>query len=120
VAVMVAVTDSPEGAHALGAAAEEARRLGTDLIVVNLKLSPVDTSGLPGDVATTVVERQPGLDPGENVLAALEAHAEATERLVIGVRRRSPVAKAVLGSVSQQLLLEADVPVLAVKVPAPA
>jgi nucleotide-binding universal stress UspA family protein len=117
---MVAVTDSPEGTHALMAAAEEAERLGTDLIVVNLKLNEVDTSGLPGGLATTVVERQPGLDPGENVLAALQEHSGATERLVIGVRRRSPVAKAVLGSVSQRLLLEADVPVLAVKVPEPA
>lgn len=38
--------------------------------------------------------------------------------LVIGARRRSPVGKAFLGSVTQSIILEADVPVLVVKSPA--
>ena len=37
------------------------------------------------------------------------------ELLVIGARRRSPVGKAFLGSVAQNLILDADVPVLVVK-----
>jgi nucleotide-binding universal stress UspA family protein len=37
--------------------------------------------------------------------------------LVIGARRRSPVGKALLGSVTQTLILEADLPVLVVKAP---
>ena len=36
-------------------------------------------------------------------------------RLVIGIKRRTPVGKAILGSVSQRLLLNSPVPVLAVK-----
>ena len=36
-------------------------------------------------------------------------------RLVIGIKRRTPVGKAVLGSVSQRLLLDSPVPVVAVK-----
>ena len=35
--------------------------------------------------------------------------------LVIGARRRSPVGKALMGSVTQTLILRADVPVLVVK-----
>jgi nucleotide-binding universal stress UspA family protein len=37
--------------------------------------------------------------------------------LVIGARRRSPVGKALLGSVAQTLILEANLPILVVKVP---
>jgi nucleotide-binding universal stress UspA family protein len=37
------------------------------------------------------------------------------ELLVIGIRHRTPVGKLLLGSVSQQLLLECPKPVLAVK-----
>ncbi|RZK73323.1 MAG: universal stress protein, partial [Rhodococcus sp. (in: high G+C Gram-positive bacteria)] len=37
------------------------------------------------------------------------------ERLVIGVKRRSRVGKALLGSVSQRLILHSPVSVLAVK-----
>jgi nucleotide-binding universal stress UspA family protein len=35
--------------------------------------------------------------------------------LVIGARRRSPVGKAFLGSVTQEILLDASIPVLVVK-----
>ena len=35
--------------------------------------------------------------------------------LVLGARRRSPVGKALLGSVAQTIILEASVPVLVVK-----
>ncbi|MGW5238357.1 universal stress protein [Monashia sp. NPDC004114] len=37
--------------------------------------------------------------------------------LVIGARRRSPVGKAFLGSVAQNIILDSDVPVLVVKSP---
>lgn len=41
----------------------------------------------------------------------------APDVLVIGARRRSPVGKAFLGSVTQSIVLGADVPVLVVKSP---
>jgi nucleotide-binding universal stress UspA family protein len=41
----------------------------------------------------------------------------AADLLVIGARRRSPVGKALLGSVAQTVILEADLPVLVVKAP---
>ena len=54
-----------------------------------------------------------GVDTAEELLKAMD-HPEA-ELLVIGIRHRSPVGKLLLGSVSQQLLLECPKPVLAVK-----
>ncbi|MGB3764013.1 MAG: universal stress protein [Ornithinimicrobium sp.] len=113
--VMVAVSDSPEGTAALFAAAYEARRLETDLLVVNLALHTIDIGDLPADVKVQVLERRGkgDRDPVDAVLD--EIGTFGAERLVIGVRRRSPVGKALLGSVSQRLLLESPVPVLAVK-----
>ena len=37
--------------------------------------------------------------------------------LVLGARRRSPVGKALMGSVAQTIILDASVPVLVVKTP---
>lgn len=113
--VMVAVSDSPEGTTALYAAAAEAQRLDTDLLVVNLALHPVEVDQLPAEVKVRVLERR-GKDDRDPVDAVLdEIGQHGASRLVIGVKRRSPVGKAILGSVSQRLLLESPVPVLAVK-----
>ncbi|MFV0461218.1 MAG: universal stress protein [Actinomycetales bacterium] len=56
-------------------------------------------------------------DHGRDVSGAilsLCAAAEA-ELLVIGARRRSPVGKAFLGSLAQNLILDAEIPVIVVK-----
>lgn len=113
--VMVAVPESPEGHAALAAGAAEARLLDTDLIVVNLALTELDGSEVPTDLPVKVIERQGrgDRDPADAVLDEIEAHS--VDRLVIGIKRRSPVGKALLGSLSQRLLLEASVPVVAVK-----
>lgn len=113
--ILVAVPESPEGFHALTIAAEEAKALETDLVVINLGLRRLDASRVPTDLEVTVIERSvPHQEPADVVLGYLSEHPDVT-RLVIGVKRRSPVGKAVFGSVSQRLLLEAQVPVLAVK-----
>jgi len=113
--VMVAVPDSPEGVAALAAAAAEAELLDTDLVAVNLALRPLDTSSIPSSTKVTVLDRhgKSDRDPVDAVLADIEEYR--VQRLVIGVKRRTPVGKALLGSVSQRLLLDAPVPVLAVK-----
>ncbi|NKE35375.1 universal stress protein [Natronococcus sp. JC468] len=55
-----------------------------------------DVRGALGDVGTEVVEM---------------ARAVDADRLVVGGRRRSPAEKAVLGSVSQEIILAAPCPV---------
>lgn len=114
--ICVAVTDSTEGRAALVAAAEEATRMGVLLVAVNLTGAELDGSVLGPDLSSEVVvpASPSSLDEIEQVLRVIEDRPEIT-RLVVGVRRRSPVGKAVLGSIAQRLILEAPVPVLSVK-----
>jgi nucleotide-binding universal stress UspA family protein len=114
--VMVAVPEGREGPQALTAGVTEARTLATDLVVINMTLTALDVAGLPEDLKVTVLDRSgPGdRDPADAVLDELHDRPDV-QRLVIAMRRRSPVGKALLGSVSQRLLLESPVPVLAVK-----
>jgi nucleotide-binding universal stress UspA family protein len=114
-AILVAVTDSEEGARALETAIAEARLRRTSLLVANLRLSPLDISSVPADLEAKLIEREPNVEVGDHVLNLLDEHE--AELLVIGMKRRSPVGKLVLGSLAQHLLLHADTPVLAVKVP---
>jgi nucleotide-binding universal stress UspA family protein len=115
--VLVAVPDSAEGATALAAGLVEADLLHTDLIVVNLALTPMDTSTIPPGAQVKVIDRagRGDRDPAEAVLDEIKVHD--VSRLVIGVKRRTPVGKALLGSVSQRLILDSPVPVVAVKLP---
>jgi nucleotide-binding universal stress UspA family protein len=116
--VLVAVPDSKEGRYALLAAAEEARLFSTDLLVLNLTLGKLDVSGLPADVPHEVLDRAgpEDRDPADAVLDEINGRPDIV-RLVLGVRRRSPIGKALLGSLSQRLLLESPIPVVAVKQP---
>ncbi len=57
-----------------------------------------------------------GADVAQSVLEFVED--SDVELLVIGARRRSAVGKLIMGSVTQTILLRADVPVLVVKAPA--
>lgn len=108
--IVVAVPDSAQGKLALEAAAAETKLLDTDLVAVNLGRGVLDTSAYEG---VTVLNLSPASDQVDGVLAAIEQYNAS--RLVIGIKRRTPVGKAVLGSISQYLLLQSPIPVLAVK-----
>lgn len=116
-AVMVAVPESEEGYAALTAAVQEARRLDTNLLVVNLSILQIPAGKLEHhDLDIQILERHTKESHAEAVLHAIEEHPE-TERIVIGVKRRSKVGKMVLGSVSQTVIMQSPIPVLAVKLP---
>jgi nucleotide-binding universal stress UspA family protein len=110
--VLVAVSAGAEGRAARTAGAAEAELLGTALVLLNLTLEPIPDAG-PG---VTVLERHgPGdRDPADAVLDEIDERGDV-QRLVIGLRRRNRLSKALLGSISQRLLLESPVPVVAVK-----
>jgi nucleotide-binding universal stress UspA family protein len=129
-AVVVGFIPTPEGEAALVRGALEARLRRTSLVVVSSK----DPAREPDGAAVARFEselekvaarlREEGLDhevrrvdtgrmPSEDLLdVADEVDADV---IVIGLRRRRPVGKLILGSQAQQILLEADRPVLAVK-----
>lgn len=114
--VAVAVTDSPEGRTALASAVAEARALDTDLLLINLALHDFSDDETPQDLDVTVINRsgRGDRDPVTAVIDELHDHAEV-DRLVLGVRSRSRVGKALLGSVAQRLILRSPVPVLTVR-----
>jgi nucleotide-binding universal stress UspA family protein len=128
--IVVGYVPRAEGRAALRRAAEEARLRSTKLIVINSnrggghldeedaveherELAQVreqlDAEGIEHEVRQLVR----GLDPAEDLIAvATETEADF---IVIGLRRRTPVGKLILGSNAQRILLEAPCPVLAVK-----
>jgi nucleotide-binding universal stress UspA family protein len=125
--IVVGYTADRFGNAALDHAIAEAKLRDTNLLVINstrgdaLADPAFAQEGEVHDVEARLnncgVEfelTQPvGVDTVDELLKAMD-RADA-ELLVIGIRHRSPVGKLLLGSVSQQLLLECPKPVLAVK-----
>lgn len=124
-AIVVGYVDKPEGRAALQRAATEAKLRRARLVVVNAQ-SSTDTTPAADEalaavraeldaegLATDVREPGAGGDPAEDLIATAE-EVEA-DFIVIGLRKRSPVGKLILGSNAQRVLLDASCPVLAVK-----
>jgi nucleotide-binding universal stress UspA family protein len=115
--IVVGYSSKPEGEAALKRALSEARLRSAALVVVNA--SPdADATGLAAVLAASGVTaeiRTPAdvHDSAEELIRI----AETTDAdfIVIGLRRRSPVGKLLLGSNAQRVLLDAACPVLAVK-----
>lgn len=131
--ILVGYVKSPAGRAALDQAAKEARlRDGTLLVVHSMpggtrdeaeqtqlyreELEQVEKRLKEEGIDHQIRELVRGNSPSEDLLEF--AAAEDVDLIVIGVRRRSPVGKLVLGSNAQDILLRADCPVLAVKAPA--
>lgn len=130
-AVVVGYVPKPEGEAAVDQGIVEAKLRGAALIVVNSHrggreydgetsarsesdLSTLEAklraSGLEYDVRQLVR----GFEPAEDLIGIAED--SDADLIVIGLRRRTPVGKLILGSNAQRILLDAPCPVLAVKV----
>jgi nucleotide-binding universal stress UspA family protein len=128
--VVVGFVPKPEGDAALRTAISEARLRGASLVVVNSHRGgseydadtsiqadkdmdavreTLEGSGLKYEVRQLVR----GFEPAEDLISIAES--SGAELIVIGLRRRSPVGKLILGSNAQRILLDAHCPVLAVK-----
>lgn len=127
--VAVAHKVAPTGRLALEHGVREARLRGSDLALIHV-VDSIDPDraeayrlGLSDEIERAVGPhpdltwelhlRTAASDPAVAVLQLVQTIAP--EVLVIGARKRSPVGKALLGSVAQTLILEATVPVLVVK-----
>jgi nucleotide-binding universal stress UspA family protein len=130
-AVVVGYVAKPEGEAAVEQGIAEARLRSCSLVVVNSHRGGRDfdsdestrteadmsaleaklrSSGVPFEVRQLVR----GFEPAEDLISIAES--SGADLIVIGLRRRSPVGKLILGSNAQRILLDAPCPVLAVKV----
>jgi nucleotide-binding universal stress UspA family protein len=128
--IVVGYVPKPEGRAALRRAAEEARLRNSRLVVVNShrggrefdredaveseeQLEEVRRELREAGVDHEVRQLVRGMDPADDLVnVAQDVEAEI---IVIGLRRRSPVGKLILGSNAQRVLLDTPCPVLAVK-----
>jgi nucleotide-binding universal stress UspA family protein len=128
--IVVGYVATPEGRAALRRAAEEAKLRSVRLVVINSnrggrelgpeenlrheqELADVRKQLDEADVTSEVRQLVRGLDPSEDLIAVAEEIS--AEMIVIGLRKRTPVGKLILGSNAQRILLDAPCPVLAVK-----
>jgi nucleotide-binding universal stress UspA family protein len=128
-AIVVGYVAKPEGRAALRRAAQECQLRSTRLIVVNShrgrdldseqnalyerELEQARAQLTAAGIETEVRQLVRGKEPAEDLIAVAEE--SGGEMIVIGLRRRSPVGKLILGSNAQRILLDATCPVLAVK-----
>lgn len=115
--IVVGYCSKPEGRAALNRALFEAGLRGAELIVV-LTSPDGELTDLQAELEASGVRHQiraatDPLDPAEELINA--GDASGAEFIIIGLRRRSPVGKLLLGSNAQRVLLDATCPVLAVK-----
>jgi nucleotide-binding universal stress UspA family protein len=126
--IVVGYVPTAVGEAATTAAIAEARLRGEELLVLNSAregslvestvasdddLSRVLADAAAAGVVARVVRGTHRDDFSEEILDLATQH-DAT-LIVIGLRRRSPVGKFIMGSVAQRILLQAEHPVLAVK-----
>lgn|SRR5690625_6731460 len=129
-AIVTGYLPTPAGRAALERAEYEARRLNTKLVIVNSYEEDRDWNSRDGRAVEEELEEirrrlnaegvhnevrtlVRGNTPAQDLLEI--ADDEDAEYIVIGLRRRTPVGKLILGSNAQQILLDSNRPVISVK-----
>lgn len=128
--IVVGFVSKPEGRAAVRRGIDEARLRGSKLVVLNSHRggrefdgekaievergleevrAELEESGVEHDIRQLVR----GQEVAEDVVAVAEE--TGADLIVIGLRRRTPVGKLLLGSNAQRILLDAPCAVLAVK-----
>ena len=128
--ILVGYVTKPEGKAALLRGIEEAKLRGARLVVVNSRKggmsydreealdSAAELSDVEAELRASGIDFEVrGLVRGQEVADDLVAVAEeeGADLIVIGLRRRSPIGKLIMGSNAQRILLDAPGAVLAVK-----
>jgi nucleotide-binding universal stress UspA family protein len=129
--VVVGFVPKPEGEAALAAAIAEVRLRGGRLVVVSAQREAesdpewkakteaelvaarelLDAAGIEHVIHQSVIDID--VDAADDLIQV--ARDQAADLVVIGIRRRSPTGKLILGSQAQRILLDAPCAVLAVK-----
>ena len=129
-AIVVGYVPTKEGRAALRRAADESLLRKTKLIVINSNRGGRDFDDESSQAAEAELQRVSdelggdglelevrqlvrGNEPAEDLIAV--ANETDADLIVIGLRRRTPVGKLILGSNAQRILLDAPCAVLAVK-----
>ena len=128
--IVVGYVPTPEGLAAVEYAVAQSQRDAARLVIVNSGVrgydsdpafaSATDLDALAARLTDLGLEHEirqstQAISPAEEILQA--ATDVGADLIVIGLRKRSPVGKLFLGSSSQQVILDAACPVVAVKRP---
>lgn len=126
--IVVGYISTDEGEAAFEAAIRHAKLTGDKLLVLNTtrgdrlvdarfaqeeELANVEQRLQQAGVDHEILQPMRGHDPADEIIE-LAARRNAS-LIVIGLRKRSPVGKLIMGSTAQRILLQAESPVLAVK-----
>jgi nucleotide-binding universal stress UspA family protein len=130
VTIVVGFVPTKEGSAALDRAVEEAKLRSTKLVVIHsdrggrdydsdesrendARLQRIQDDLSDSGLDLEVRQLVRGNEPAEDLIAV--ANEVDSDLIVIGLRRRTPVGKLILGSNAQRILLDAPCAVLAVK-----
>ena len=124
--ILLAYVPSATSEAALRFAVEEAKRRDGSLLVLASEKAPDPRKARDVSDQRPLEERlkETGLeyelrtvrkrdDPADDILDAVEA--DGASLVVLGIRKRTPIGKILLGSTSQRVAIESPVPVVLVK-----